>query len=318
MAAALNLSDIKPSKTFGDPKVRFQPNTTAKMPKEFTNQYQKLIGGLLWPALQWRLDINHITTQLGRFTHNPSFEHFDAAVLVLRYCLGTKRLGLCYRKPAMPVPNPLKLSLLGYYDSDWAGDWDRISNSGVLTSLHFPAEIAHGEKTGQWPDFNVIDYIARKQHGFAAGSSAAVEAKAGAVATQHIIGQRGLLTEMGLIDKTDPPTWLLGDNDATTINFREDRATPKNRSYELDVVIFRTGIRNKLVKPAKISSPFNLADSQTKVQAAPDRDRAIQRMMSTADPGLSHLFRSQVTTDQPRFSGSKRKFGAQNNSVSDR
>ena len=61
-----------------------------------------------------------------------------------------------------------------------------------------------------------------------------------------------------------------------------------------------------MVKPAKISSPFNLADSQTNVQAAPDRDRAIQRMMYVAEPGLSHLFKSQVTTDQPHSRGTKR------------
>ena len=185
-------------------------------------------------------------------------------------------------------------------------NWDRISNSGIITTINFPAEITCGEETGKWPDYNVLDYIARKQHGFAASSSAAAEAKAGSVATQHITGERRLLIELGLMTENDPPTYLLGDNDATTINFREDRATPKNRSYELDCVIFRTGIRNKMVKPAKISSPFNLADSQTKVQAAPDRDRAIQRMMSVAEPGLSHLFKSQVTTDQPHSRGTKR------------
>ena len=306
LAASLDLSDVKTSKSFGDSKVHFQPNTTAKPPPQFIKKYQKLIGGLLWPALQWRPDINHIVTQLGRFTHNPSFEHFDAAVLVLRYCLGTKRLGLCYRKSTLPIPNPLQLSMLGYYDSDWASDWDRISNSGVITTIAFPADITCGEQTGNWPNYNILDYIARKQHGFAASSSAAAEAKAGSVATQHITGERRLLTELGLMAENDPPTWLLGDNDATTINYREDRTTPKNRSYELDCVIFRTGIKNKMVKPGKISSSLNLADSQTKVQAVPDRDRAIQRMMTVAESGLSHLFPSQDTNDQPHPSGTKR------------
>ena len=314
LAAALEMTDLKPAKSFGDPKVHFQPNTMAKAPPALCKKYQKTIGGLLWPSLQWKPVTNHIVTQLGRFTHNPSFEHFDAAIGVLRYFLGTKRLGLCFRRPNMTVPKPLRLSLLSYYDSDWASDWDRISNSGCVISIHFPAEIAYAERTGSWPHFNVLDYIARKQHGFAASSSAAAESKASTVAVSAVTGLRGLLTELRLMLKDDPPTWLLGDNDAATINLREDRTTPKTRSYELDIVVTRQAIRNKMIKPGKIPSADNLADSQTKIQAAVDRDRFIDRTMSTAQPGESLPFRNQVTNDHPR-SGSKRKLGAQPDSV---
>jgi hypothetical protein len=279
-------------------------------------QYQKLIGGLLWPALQWKPIINHIVTQLGRFAQNPSFEHFDAAVLVLRYCLGTKRYGLCYRAPSFPLPTPLRLSLLSYYDSDWASDWDRISNSGSIVSIHLPAEIAYGERTGIWPSMNVICYSAKKQSGFAADSSAAAESKASTVVVKDVRWARHLLTELGLMDSEAPPTWMFGDNDATTINLREDRNNPKTRHYELDIVQTRIAIRNKVVIPGKVSTVDNPADCQTKVQALPDRDRCINRTMAAASLGSSLPLRRQVTSDHP-LSGSKRKSGAYITTVSD-
>jgi hypothetical protein len=75
-------------------------------------------------------------------------QHFDAAILVFRYCLGTKRRGICFRKPAFPIPTPLRLTIVAYYDSDWAKDWDRISVSGAIYSVHLPAEVAYAERTG--------------------------------------------------------------------------------------------------------------------------------------------------------------------------
>lgn len=310
MALDLGMQHLKPSKTFGDPKKHFEPNTLAQAPKDMHSKYRQLIGGLMWPALQWRPEINHVVCQLGRFTHNPSFEHFDAAIMVFRYCLGTKRRGICYRKPPhISVPKPLRLCLIGYYDSDWAKDWDRISNSGATIQVALPDEVSHGQRTGTWPDFNLVHWTSKKQTGFAATSTAAAESKASTVLAENLKWARGLFIELGVMTQNDPPCWMLGDNDAATINLAENRVTPKTRAYELDIIVTRTAITNGVVKPGKIPTNVNLADNQTKIQTIPDRDRFIERTMSVAETGMSSKFRSQVTS-LPTITLSERPTGA--------
>ena len=60
---------------------------------------------------------------------SPSKEHFTSAKRVLRYVKGTLNLGLSYKQGR-------ELSLVGYCDSDYAGDSvDRRSTSGAFFFL---------------------------------------------------------------------------------------------------------------------------------------------------------------------------------------
>ena len=62
--------------------------------KNLREQYQSLIGSLLWPSIITRLDISFAVTMLSRFLGNPTQEHLSAAKRVLRYLKGSQNTGL--------------------------------------------------------------------------------------------------------------------------------------------------------------------------------------------------------------------------------
>ena len=64
---------------------------------------------------------------LSRYMENPNQEHYNGVKQVLRYVKGTKDYGLLYKK------GELKGELIGYSDSDFAGDFhDQKSTSGHI------------------------------------------------------------------------------------------------------------------------------------------------------------------------------------------
>ncbi|KAI0997286.1 Retrovirus-related Pol polyprotein from transposon TNT 1-94 [Podosphaera aphanis] len=59
-----------------------------------TQEYQSLVGGLMWPAMQTRPDIAFATSQLAKHMNNPTHEHLEAAKRVLRYLNGKPNYGV--------------------------------------------------------------------------------------------------------------------------------------------------------------------------------------------------------------------------------
>jgi len=60
------------------------------------NHFQRKIGSLLWAAINTRPDIAFAVSKLGRFSHNPSEKHHDAADRVIHYLCNYRGLGLQY------------------------------------------------------------------------------------------------------------------------------------------------------------------------------------------------------------------------------
>ena len=86
--------------------------------------YRSLIGSLRY-LTHTRPDLLFSVGLLSRFMEKPTQEHFNGVKRILRYVKGTKDYGLLYRK------GDLKGELIGYSDSDFAGDChDRKSTSG--------------------------------------------------------------------------------------------------------------------------------------------------------------------------------------------
>ena len=76
-----------------------------------------------------RLDIAFAVSNAARFSSNPSKQHWMAVKRIIRYLKGTRDLGILYTRSAED-------DLIGFSDSDWAGDWDnRKSTSGYLFKL---------------------------------------------------------------------------------------------------------------------------------------------------------------------------------------
>ena len=91
--------------------------------------YRQAIGALMYLMLGTRPDLAFAVGKLSRFCENPQQKHWNAIKRVFRYICGSKKLGLTF-------DGNKSLDLVGYSDSDWAGDTrDRKSTSGFVFSM---------------------------------------------------------------------------------------------------------------------------------------------------------------------------------------
>jgi hypothetical protein len=95
-----------------------------------TTEYRSLVGKLRY-LVNTRPDLAFSVGYVSRFMEEPHEEHLTAVKHILRFIAGTRDWGLFY-----PKRNGGKAKLMGFSDSDLAGDQDdRKSTSGVLFFL---------------------------------------------------------------------------------------------------------------------------------------------------------------------------------------
>ncbi len=91
--------------------------------------YQSAVGSLMYLSVSTRPDISFAVSSLARFSSKPTTEHWTALKRLLQYLKGTLTQGILYTKDGSS-------SIIGYTDSDWAGDVnDRKSTSGYMFLL---------------------------------------------------------------------------------------------------------------------------------------------------------------------------------------
>ena len=106
------------------PSVTFDP-----LPAADQQTFQSLIGSIMYIMLGTRPDLAYTISALSKFSASAGHEHLQQAKRVLRYLQQSRSVGLAF------VQNDDK-ELLGYSDSDWAGDvGDRKSTGGFLFLL---------------------------------------------------------------------------------------------------------------------------------------------------------------------------------------
>ena len=89
-------------------------------------RYQWLVGKLIYLS-HTRPYIAYVVSLVSQFMHNPSEEHMDVVIRILRYLKASSRKGPMFRKYN-------HLNIEGYTDADWAGTiTDRKSVSGYFT-----------------------------------------------------------------------------------------------------------------------------------------------------------------------------------------
>lgn len=146
---------------------------------------------------------------LARFSQNPSQQHWNAVKRVFRYLAGTVNLGIHFRS------NANEPFLLGYSDSDFAGDIDqRKSTSGYLFIL------------GGGP----ISWKSQRQRTVTLSTTEA-EYAALTEAVRESNSIRQLLTELGVA--ISQPIPILEDN-ISTISLANNHANHK-RSKHIDL-----------------------------------------------------------------------------------
>ncbi|PNX58596.1 copia protein, partial [Trifolium pratense] len=92
------------------------------------SKYRGMIGSLLYLTAS-RPDIMFSVCMCARFQANPKESHLSAVKRIMRYLIGTQKMGLWY-------PRGTNCTLVGYSDSDFAGcKMDRKSTSGTCHLL---------------------------------------------------------------------------------------------------------------------------------------------------------------------------------------
>lgn len=95
---------------------------------ELLKTYQSAVGSLMYAMLGTRPDIAFAVSVVSRYSSNPTEAHYAAVKRIFRYLRATIHWHLTYKGPLQ--------DLIGYTDSDWAGDHDtRRSTSGYIYNL---------------------------------------------------------------------------------------------------------------------------------------------------------------------------------------
>lgn len=89
-------------------------------------RYQRLVDKLIYLS-HTRPDIAYAVSVVSQFMHNPSKDHMDAVIRIMRYLKSSPGKGLMFTKN-----NHVQVE--GYTDADWAGDiTNRKFTSGYFT-----------------------------------------------------------------------------------------------------------------------------------------------------------------------------------------
>jgi hypothetical protein len=261
VAEQLGLVNLTPANSMGDPKIHFTPNTTGKASKELVSFYRSLIGSMLFPSRMWRPDSANRVRALAAFTNNPSFEHVDAAIQVLRYCIRTETFGIKFSKPKLKVPthlmsnNPgdVQLEVMLMTDADWNREFDRKSVSGTRMRVCTVMEMEHGLRTGEWPDFNFFSWRSKKQADLVADSTVSAETAAACVGVRDLMWQRNVFQEIGVLARNSRGV-LLSDNAGLVVNLHNNKITTSMRHYARNVAFLCHEVESSRLEPRWIGS----------------------------------------------------------------
>jgi len=92
-------------------------------------KFQSVIGSLLYLMLGMHPDITFMVIKMSQFSANPSQDHFEKAMYIMHYLMGTQNYYVAY-------DGSLNEGLIAHTNSDWAGDPIKCqSTTGFFASL---------------------------------------------------------------------------------------------------------------------------------------------------------------------------------------
>nr|XP_016515344.1 PREDICTED: uncharacterized mitochondrial protein AtMg00810-like [Nicotiana tabacum] len=120
------MENAKPSGTLMIPSITLKKDKNRKSVD--ATMYRGMIGSLLYLTAS-RPDIMFSVCKCVRFQSSPKESHLTAVKRIIRYLIGTTKLGLWYS-------HSNNFNLKGFSDADFAGDWtNRKSTSGTCQLL---------------------------------------------------------------------------------------------------------------------------------------------------------------------------------------
>lgn len=201
--------------------------------------FQELVGSLMYLAIISRPDIAYAVNTLSQFMSNFNRSHWSAGKRILRYLVGCPDVGIVY--------DGSRSSLVGYCDSDFAGDIDsRRSRTGAVF-------IMNG---------GPVVWISQRQSGVTLSSTEA-EFVAANSATTSIIWLRSLLTEIGCqIDGS--PTTLWCDNQSAIKLIKNPEFHHRTKHVDIRNKFVREQFEKGIIDIKYVQTDDQLADIFTK------------------------------------------------------
>lgn len=204
---SVGLRDAKISKIPIDPG--YYKNDSNKNEACDREQYQRIIGQMLYIAINSRPDIAAAVSILSQKSSNPNITDLNEVKRVLRYLKGSRMLKLQLSENCCDTE-----SLIGYSDADWAEcRRDRKSNSGYLFKFNN----------------GTISWSCRKQPCVTLSSTEA-EYVALCEASREAIWLRRLLEELGEVQRQS--TIIFEDNQSCLKQLQTEKFN--NRSKHVD------------------------------------------------------------------------------------
>jgi hypothetical protein len=211
-----------------------------KDPKMENRPYRSLVGSLLYVATGTRPDIAFAVGRLSRHLENPSEEHWNAAIRVLRYLKSTATHGICYRSKQ----GDLKMN--AFSDADWGSDKDnRRSTSGVMVMVNGAPVI-----------------FKSKLQSSVSLSTAEAEYVALSLCIQEILWTRSLLMEMKV--NIDAPVVVYEDNQSAIAIAKNEGYQSRAKHIDIRYHFVRDQVKAKVIQLEYIETKSQLADFLTK------------------------------------------------------
>jgi hypothetical protein len=240
-----NMFECNPASTPQQPGVHLSSSSSPTESEDILTMkrvpYGELVGSLIWLASNTRPDISTAVGSLCRFISNPGRPHWIAAQRVLRYLAGTSSFGITYHHQEEGSSH-----LIGYSDSDWAGDPDtRRSTSGFVFML------AGGP----------VSWKSKLQSSVSL-SSVEAEYIAMCSAAREAYWLRQLLKELGFISSC--PTAVFEDNRGCVAISKNHRTDARTKHIDVKYHYTRQLVEERIIDIKPISTGSMIADVMTK------------------------------------------------------
>ena len=223
--------------------------------KQMQTEYRTLVGTFIWLQVTTRVDITQTVLVLSQFVSNPAFQHYQAALWLVRYLISTINLGITYHLDG-------DKSITGYVDADHASHESRRSiYSYIFMFAGGPLFWKNGFET---------------RFSLSTGESEVRAVFALREAIKHLLYMKKVFRSLLLENVADSatlaisvlPTAVYEDNIAA-IRFSLNPASQSTMKYlEVDILWIHEAIERGEFKLLKIETKQQLADIGTKFNIA--------------------------------------------------
>ena len=234
-----SMEDCNPSHVPMEPRLKLSKRSQA--PAVDATEYRSVVGSLRY-LVNTRPDLAYSVGVVSRFMEAPTIEHWADVKQILRYIKGTTNFGCVYLREKQKE----MVELLGYSDSDLAGDIDdRKSTSGVAYFL------------GR----SIVSWLSQKQKVVALSSCEAEYIAAATRAGQGVWLER-LLGD--LTDKEPEGVVLYVDNKSTIALSKNPVHHDRSKHIDIRYHYIRDCVEEGKIEVNYICTDDQLADILTK------------------------------------------------------